>query len=210
MAGLSTNMNEFFQPDNWFRQKYEDKPGGRYYTFKVALNLFLQRRGETIVETGCIREKDDWGAGASTFIFGEVLSRYGNRLYTIDNNKEHLERAEKLTKQFSGNISYILGDSIVVLEDFDKRIDFLYLDSLDYPLREIVKDDAEFKRQVQAAQEHNLKEVQAAWTKLHRDTIILLDDCEFEEGGKPKLTIEFLQSRGWKVLLEGKQVLMIT
>ena len=203
-------INDFFKPLNWFREKYIGKISDRYYTFKVALNLFIQRRGEVIVETGCMREPDDWGAGASTLIFGETLSKYGGRLYTIDNNGQHLERAKQYTKNYVGNISYILGDSVAELTRFDRRIDLLYLDSLDFPLPQDFTEPDDYKKQIILAQEHNFKEIQAAWNKLHRDSIILLDDYDFPEDGKPKQTIKFLQEHGWKVVLEGQQILLIT
>jgi len=51
--------------EDWFYDKYIERLGvnaydrGRWHTMKAALNLYLQRGGGTIVETGCQREEND-------------------------------------------------------------------------------------------------------------------------------------------------------
>ena len=79
---------------------------GRLQTMKSALNLYLQRGGKIIVETGCQRELNDWGGGMSTSIFGEFIAKFGGSLYTVDNSEEHLNRAKNFTQNFGKNITY--------------------------------------------------------------------------------------------------------
>src|SRR3990167_6043856 len=81
-----------FVDNNWFREKYEAKlsaHSSRYWTFKTALNLMLQRGGTRIVETGCVRQEEDYGAGNSTLIFADFAHRYGGSLVSIDNDEGH-------------------------------------------------------------------------------------------------------------------------
>ena len=69
---------------NWFYKKYFLKLQKRYFTFHIALNCFLQIGGKTIIETGCVRNKNDWGAGNSTVVFGDFCKRY--KYYTQESN----------------------------------------------------------------------------------------------------------------------------
>ena len=119
-----------------FHKKYFPL-AGRYSTMRAALNLYLQRNGKVIVETGCQRVPNDWGAGNSTTVFGDFLTKYQGHLYTVDNNALNLRVAKESTQQFD-NITYTLDNSVTYLTNFDKPIDLLYLDSFDYPYGEIL------------------------------------------------------------------------
>jgi len=193
-------MNDFLEiNDDWFYKKYHSKLEKRYWTFKIALNLFLQRGGEVIIETGCVREKDDWGAGNSTVIFGEFCKKYNKHLITVDNDFDHLEVARRETVAFKDFITYELDDSLEYL--YQTRIDLLYLDSLD------CKEDPNDCNL--EAQSHALKELKIALPKLHEDSIILLDDNLFANGGKTRMCKEFLQKNGWICLMDYKQTLWV-
>jgi len=193
-------MEDFlFLDKDWFYKKYADKSKERFWTFKIALNLFLQRQGSIIVETGCLRQKDDWGAGQSTLLFGEFCHRYGKKLYTVDNNAEHLLVAKEVTEPFKENIEYILGDSHLFLENFNKKIDLLYLDSLDA--------DPNNQQKTREAQLHQLVEIQLALPKLSEKAIVLLDDNNLPFGGKTYLSKDFLKEKGFTLLMDYHQSL---
>ena len=153
---MNVAIEDFLYWDSWF-SAYKLKPGGRYYTFKAALNLFLQNNGNLIVETGCVREPEDWGAGYSTYIFGQVAQRYNKQVITIDNVPEHLDMCKNITKDFKDHIQYVFSDSIQFLSTFTRPIDLLYLDSMDCPLDETAN--------ALPAQKHALKEL-LAWKVL--------------------------------------------
>ena len=194
-------MNEFLIPTDWFYKKYFGVlPPQRYWSFKVALNIFLQRGGEVIIETGSVGGKNDWAAGNSTYLFGDFCQHYNKKLITIDNREIVWKIAQECTQEFKENIEYILGDSVEFLEKYKERIDLLYLDSLDYPL-----DGNDPKM----AQEHNLKEIKVAYDRFTPQSVVLLDDYDFPDGGKPKLTNEFLEKEGWICLLGNQQALWI-
>jgi len=222
---------------DWFCE-YKDKLGvqifhdqrGRWPTMKMALNLFLQNGGGTIVETGCQRELDDWGAGASTSIFAKVLEHYkSGHLYSIDNNSEHICRAATFIQEYADYVDLILDDSINGLNTLNKSIELLYLDSFDYPIEELAKPYGGFDHWNEAllalermteqevlnqfgndllpSQEHCLKELLAAEPHLHSGSVLLIDDNTLPGGGKGRLTREYLLDKRWLLLLDYHQSL---
>lgn len=197
-------MNEFFPFNNWWSEKYKYNlgEGMRYPSFKIALNLLLQRGGVNIVETGTTRMKDDWGAGMSTVVIGDFAKHYGKKLWTCDISEQNMELCKEVTEEFKEVITYVVSDSLFFLHTFPEKIDFLYLDSMDCPIDD--KPD-----ELQASQEHQLKELQEAWDKLHDESIILLDDNNFINMGKCRLSRIFLREHGWIELFGDKQSLWI-
>lgn len=184
-------------------QQYQ-KLDGRFPTMLKALELFNERSGTTIVETGCIRFPDDWGAGMSTYIFGSYAKKTGASVYTVDISQDNMNCCKEVTKEFADVITYTVQDSLAFLSEFSQTINLLYLDSMDCPI-EAEPDDPELVR----SQTHQLTEAQIALPKISPDGIILLDDNGFPHGGKTKLTKIFLAEEGWKELLYGQQSLWI-
>lgn len=197
-------MEEFTKFKDWFTEKYSYKNTQRFWTFKAALNIFLQRGLTNIVETGTTRFADDWGAGMSTTIFGDFAKKYEKKLWTVDIDPEAIKVCQTITEEYRENITYVVGDSIEFLKNFNGIIDLLYLDSFD--CHETVPADSPI---IKNAQEHQLKEIQAAWDKLTDNSIILLDDSGFESGGKTELTRKFLRENGWLEILNQQQSLWI-
>lgn len=208
---------------------------GRWPTMKAALNLFLQRGGGLILETGCQREPDDWGAGSSTTLFYEVLSRYkAGQLISVDNTIKHLRVAASLVPD-GGIVTLVNSDSVKFLNSFNKEISLLYLDSMDYPVDALMDAfgvkgmglQGFEKACVQAnslsenevldligrdlieSQEHCLKELEAAGPNLSSKSIVLIDDNNLPGGGKGRLAREYLQKNGWQVILDYHQSLWI-
>lgn len=190
----------FFEND-WLHRRYsylEFVKSLKYITFKAALNLFLQNNGQLIVETGTQRMKDDPG-GCSTTLFGAFCKKYGKKLITVDNNPRHIDISEECTKEFKDYITYVLMDSIKFLKRFDKKIDLLYLDSLDCPLPPADATES---------QQHQLNEIKAAYDKLHIGSIFLADDNQFANGGKTRLSKQFLlKTQEWICILDAGQTL---
>lgn len=194
-------MNEFVGWQDWFTQKYRHLigEGVRYPSMKMALNLLHQRGGKVIVETGTTRAENDFGgAGMATIFFGEYCQRYGKELWTVDILPEAISLSKELTLEFKDVIHYVIDDSLNFLKSFDKNIDLLYLDSFDYPLDENPDE-------VRASQEHQLNELKTAFGKLNSESIIILDDNGWKEGGKCKLSKEFLIENGWECLWDDFQ-----
>lgn len=171
----------------------------RYPSFLAALLILVQRSdSRIIVESGCQRLPDDWGAGCSTTVFGHFCSEFGGHLHTIDINAINLEFAKNTTTQYSNYITYHLGDSIEVLKKINTQIDLLYLDSLDYAVENYTE-----------IQTHHLNEFLSAKPFISAKTIILIDDNNLEGGGKGKLIKEHLLKKGWELILDDQQALLI-
>ena len=220
----------FVSRSGWFDKLYRSRLDGRFPTMKVALNLFMQRAGRTIVETGCVRMANDFGAGCSTVLFCEFLHRYGGCLLSVDNNPDHLELAAKLTSSWPATRELFLGDSVYFLETtlrgharFSGAIDLLYLDSFDYPVQQLLeacsqagldhRDDeaiaARFPELVLPPQQHCLAELRAAEPLLHENSIVLIDDNDLPGGGKSRLARQQLHDWGWVCLLDSQQTVWI-
>lgn len=197
-------MNDFFGFNDWFTAKYLIKSSQRFHSFKAALNIILQRGFGNIVETGTTRMVDDWGAGMSTYLFGDFAKHYGKHVWTVDILSSAIEICKKVTEEFKDQITYTVGDSVKFLESFESQIDLLYLDSMDCPI-EVQADSPDLL----ASQNHQLAELKAAWEKLSYHPVILLDDNWFSNGGKAKLSKEFLQQKDYLCLMDYQQSLWI-
>ena len=214
----------------WFDAKYKDKPTKRWATMRAAMNLTLP--APTIVETGCQREPEDWGAGMSTSVFGEFAKRAGGKLYTVDNNADHLARCKVHTAKWASHTVYQLDDSVRYLQNSaPKLIDLLYLDSFDYPygtlleiyggktdikaaqaMLELMTEDAIVRKHgyvISDCQEHCLAEIKAAMPHLGPESVVLIDDAGLPGGGKARLANEYLQVRGWTLVLQDYQALWV-
>ena len=97
-----------------------------------------------------------------------------------------------LPKKNSSFIKFIQDDSLNFLKNFDKKIDFLYLDSL----------DGQFKN----ASNHQLNEIKFAEKKLHNKSLVLLDD----KGQKTNLSIEYMINNKFKIINETKQQVLLS
>lgn len=226
---------EFLYHDGWLDRRYAELNAPRWPTFKAALNLWLQFGGDTIVETGCVRQADEFGSGCSTLVFAEVVARYGGCLWSVDNDPQHVATAVQLTQAYASNRRCILADSVEFLQHmllrqsgFSGRVDLLYLDSLDYPmqqliarfgcadepaLRELVAEISEDEFAaghadlIDPPQRHCLAELEAALSLLHSKSIVLIDDNRLPGGGKPRLAKRRLAELGWLCVLDAHQTL---
>ena len=185
--------------NDWL-EKYKKQMDSRYPSFKIAFDLLFQLPAHHIVETGCIRLENDWGAGYSTILFGEFCELYGGQITSIDNDRNNLEISKKITIRYNHLIDYQESDSIQFLKSYDQSIDLLYLDSMDVPIHEGADRIP--------CQQHNLKEFQAAENKLHQHSIVLLDDY-FNGNGKGRLTEQYMMKNGWRRILAYQQQLFV-
>lgn len=192
-------MMEFFE-----KYKKDLAISERSHTMESALELLLEKKKDIgiIVETGTIRMKHDVGAGQSTLIFGDFCKNNNFHLFTVDNNPDALYIAQSETKEFKDFITYVENDSVEFLKNFNQTIDFLYLDSMDVP-----EYSSPIAVDVVKSQIHQLLELEAAYDKLAPDAIVLLDDVDFENGGKSRLSGIRLKEYGFIELERQKQSL---
>ncbi len=179
---------------------YLERHDKRYASFEMARKLITERGLKTWVETGTARNgrKNCVGDGCSTLIYSDFLKSLPGELYSVDIDPEAIYSASQALKYAKEKVHFITADSIAFLKMFPAAIDFLYLDSYDY-----CRDNP------YPSQKHHLKEIEAAYDKLHDNSVVMIDDCALPEGGKGILVIHYLLDRGWKIAFKGYQVILV-
>jgi len=164
----------------------------RETTMREAMRLFREREGRLIVETGCYRGID--GDGYSTLHWAALAKEVNGWFWSVELNPNHAFIALKALQEFGLRGDVVVGDSVTWLSTYRQLpIDFLYLDSADFESSDPI-----------SSQLHQLAEAGAAWGKLDPHAIILLDDA----GLKTNLSEDWLQRRGFKVVMKDYQVLL--
>jgi len=196
--GSGGNSTHSIKPQEYLNHRIRPSDK-RYDSFLMALKLLHQFNAKVLVETGTARNGDQnfAGDGGSTIIFGNWAAINQSVLFTVDISPDGLENAKKATQRYSQSIHFVCNDSIAFLDSFNQYIDFIYLDSFDFD-----------SNNPKPSQEHHLREIIAAYPHLHERSIVMIDDCDLPHGGKGKLVIEFLLSRGWKILYKGYQTIL--
>jgi predicted O-methyltransferase YrrM len=176
----------------------------RRNTLRATLRLLEARGARTLVETGTARGglARTKAEGASTVVFGIWARKHRARLHSVDLDPKAVDQASQAVTEMgvADCVSFHVSDSVAFLKSFSEPVDFLYLDSFDY------HHDPAIQR---ASQEHHLKEFEAIETRLHEQSVVLIDDCNLEGGGKGKLVIERMLDSGWKTVLSEYQVLLV-
>lgn len=164
-----------------------------------SLNLLTERKARILLETGTARygAENFAGDGGSTIIFSEWAQNNQATLYSVDISQEYLTNAKEALDSRVATV-FVESDSVEFLEKFDRSIDFLYLDSYDYEYGNVLP-----------SQLHHLNEIVAAYPHLHEHSIVMVDDCDLPHGGKGKFVINFLIARGWKVIADKYQVILV-
>ncbi len=108
----------------------------RRSTFLKTLELLDKINADIIIETGTSREglHGAKSNGAATIVFGKWAKLNKAFLHSVDISENSVANAQKeVTKQrLDDYVKIHLSDSIIFLQNFDKKVDFLYLDSYDY------------------------------------------------------------------------------
>ncbi len=162
-------------------------------------------QSKVIVETGTSREglKGAKSNGAATIVFGKWALQNGGVLHSVDISLESISQAQaEVNNQGLQDVVNIHhSDSVKFLQNFNQQVDLLYLDSYDYS-----SHDIEIQKK---SQEHHLAEFKSIENCLHHNSVVLIDDCDLPNGGKGKLVIEYMLSRGWKTVMDSYQVLLV-
>ena len=183
-----------------FLKKYNNPKNFRFDSFEFALIEAQKRNHKTLVETGVARGKKkffffskiNWKDGMSTLILSDYARHVNGNLTSCDINKKNIENAKKFTKPNKEFINFVTEDSLNFLTNFNKRIDFLYLDSLD--------------GQFEGASKHQLEEIKIAKNYLHDQSLVLLDD----KGDKTKLSIDYMLDNNFKILNETREQVLLS
>ena len=183
-----------------FLKNYNNPKNIRFKSFEFALLEASRRNHKTLVETGTTRGKKkfiffrkiNWLDGMSTLIFSDYAKFVNGHFYSCDIEQKNIDTAKKFTRKNSNFITFIKDDSLNFLENFNQKIDFLYLDSLD--------------GQDPNASKHQLLEIQNAENKLHSKSLILLDD----KGSKTNLSIDYMLSKKFKIINETENQVLLS
>ena len=159
---------DFYQ---WF-DSISAKLGNREISFrKIFKYLDSQSTPIIIVETGCLRIRENFLDGQSTLLFDKYTLSRGekSKVYTVDINSSSTSVCKQTV---SSNVEITTDDSVRYLNNLthkfftDKtKVSMFYLDSFDvdwrYPYPSAV---------------HHLKELAAISRVLHKDTLVVVDD----------------------------------
>ena len=185
---MSNDLN-FYQ---WF-DVIAPQLGQREISFrKIFKYLDDQPTPIIIVETGCLREIDNFLDGQSTLLFDKyTLSRGNNsKVCTVDIDP----KSTKICKEaVSKNVEITTGDSVRYLNDLSSnflknktKVSMFYLDSFDVDWRYPYPSAA-----------HHLKELTSINKILYKDTLVVVDDSP----ASGNLTqSENKSNSNWKVL----------
>ena len=138
---------------------------------KIFKYLDSQPTPIIIVETGCLRKKDNFLDGQSTLLFDKyTLARgSGSKVYTVDINPESTKICREIVSQ---NTEVTTEDSVHYLNNISKKlfenktkVSMFYLDSFDLDWR------YEFP-----SASHHMKELAAITKILEKNTLVVVDD----------------------------------
>lgn len=177
----------------------------RRVTFAKVLKLLKERNAKVILETGTSRKGLEGARsdGAATIVFGKWAKENGAVMHSVDISEDSVNgsKNEVANQNLQDVVTVHLDDSLNFLKTFKGEIDFLYLDSYDYS-----KTDLDIQ---QKSQEHHLQEFKIIEDRLHKNTIVLIDDCGLPGGGKGKTVIAYMQKKGWEIIINKYQVLLL-
>lgn len=196
-----SNRDGFLIASEQFKTAFYPHLGERADTFAAILDYLgrLEGKQTTIIETGCVRMENDWGAGQSTLIFDTVSLHTESRFISIDNNPESCQFARRLCH--SPNTEVVNSDSVQYLSRLASKksptIDILYLDSLDVDWND-----------PHPAALHHLHELCAAMPLLRSGSMVVVDDHQDSQGrsGKSKYVEGHMESIGAETVFTGRQI----
>ena len=164
---MSDNL-DFYK---WF-DAIATKLGEREISFrKIFRYLDALPAPIVIVETGCLRVKDNFLDGQSTLIFDKYTLSRGekSKVYTVDINPN----STKVCKQVvSNNVEVTTNDSVRYLNNLSSnflknktKVSMFYLDSFDIDWRYTYPSAI-----------HHLKELASITRLLNKETLVVVDD----------------------------------
>ena len=166
---IMNNNLDFYK---WF-ETIASKLENREISFrKIFKYLDVQPTPIIVVETGCLRNLDNFVDGQSTLLFDEyTLSRgKGSKVYTVDISSESTKVCKEAVSKY---VEIVTDSSVRYLTYLSKKflktktkVSMFYLDSFDVDWR-----------YPYPAAAHHLKEFTAINRLLHEDTLVVVDDA---------------------------------
>ena len=164
-----------------------DRLGKRHEAFAAIAELLPE--GCRIIETGTVRQIDNWeGDGQSTIVWDTLATNLGGTVTTIDIDPIGAELVAELELQAT---TAIVGNSLDVIPTLTGHADLLYLDSF----------DVDFENPLPAAA-HHLSELMAALNLLAPGSLVAVDDNQ-DDQGKGSEVAWFLAEHGAVEIVRG-------
>ena len=164
-----------------------DRLGKRHEAFATIAELLPE--GCRIIETGTVRQVDNWeGDGQSTIVWDTLATNLGGTVTTIDIDPIGAELVAELGLQAT---TAIIGNSLDVIPTLTGHADLLYLDSF----------DVDFENPLPAAA-HHLSELMAALNLLAPGSLVAVDDNR-DDQGKGSEVAWFLAEHGAVEIVRG-------
>ena len=164
-----------------------DRLGKRHEAFAAIAELLPE--GCHIIETGTVRQIDNWeGDGQSTIVWDTLATNLGGTVTTIDIDPIGAELVAELELQAT---TAIVGNSLDVIPTLTGHADLLYLDSF----------DVDFENPLPAAA-HHLSELMAALNLLAPGSLVAVDDNQ-DNQGKGSEVAWFLAEHGAVEIVRG-------
>ncbi|MDP1880535.1 MAG: hypothetical protein Q8K60_06320 [Parachlamydiaceae bacterium] len=174
-----------------------DTNNKNYPAYTAILNLLNEKNVKVIVETGVAKGDgnlvDEKG---STFIFADWASQNGASFYSVDVSSLVVETAKRATLIYGTKMHIVQSDPIEFLKKFDKMIDFLYIDNMNLD-----------SNNIKFSYTSHLKKIVAAFPRLHDNSIVMVNNTDSSTASN--LAIKFLIARGWVILHNDSQVILI-
>ena len=180
-----------------------------------AIELFQERKGNTIVEIGTIRQRfnhpiEEEPEDCPSRLDGHATMHYANvpgaSFWSCDIDAKALRLAREYTAGM-GHVTIVGQDGIKFLRNFPVFIDLLSLDFVDVDLPN-------------CAMAH-MEAYKVAKPKLRKRTVVIIDDCDVsfidgklqpaveEFGGKGSMVVPRMIKDGWKVVDKGRCVILV-
>lgn len=194
-----------------FYDDVRNRLGHRMQGFDFIFEYLRQIENPLIVETGCARQEDNYGGdGQSSLLFDKYIHEYGGEFFTVDISEESVDYCT--SKMTSPNSHVALNDSITFLkqlnrqlQDQNRKIDFLYLDSFDAPAD---KPEVVFMSAL-----HHLYEFTTIVPSLKPGALIGVDDNWFEirdgqevMAGKGQFICDYMNKISNPIVFNGYQM----
>ncbi len=171
--------------------------------FQLMFEMLLEQKDKDfqIIETGTVRNPNNWKDGNSGFLFSEMVKCHGGFVRSVDIDQTAVNAANNFINE--AYYKSFCSDSVAWLQsltDIDK-IDLFYLDSY----------DVKWNNDLLSA-EHHLKEFLAIEDKLKSGSIVAIDDnSKFLDSnkrtGKGRLIYEYLEKKNVFPVHDGYQII---
>jgi predicted O-methyltransferase YrrM len=116
-----------------------------------------------IIETGA---SHDWNDGMIGLFFAQISQQTGGKMWMVDIDENNLNRSKEVFHQEGITcVEFIIDDSVNFLNNFDKEVHIIHLDSWDLNLLDPFPSAL-----------HGWREFEAIKDKISENTIVIVDD----------------------------------